>query len=85
MIVSKTTRSGYEASFVLSSNQPAKCRAATSLNSDYGALYDDISSDAAGLIHTKALVLGVPVAQTAYAVCKANGSTAEAKVTINIQ
>ncbi len=82
--VTKTTRSGYNASFVLQSNQPAKCRAASSLTYSYGALYDDIPVDASGLVHTKAYVLGAPTAQTAYAVCKANASTAEAQVTIRI-
>jgi hypothetical protein len=83
--VTSATRSGYSANYTLKTNQAAKCRAASSLAYGYAALYDDIASDAAGLVHTKFLTLGLPKAQTVYAVCKANGSNSQAKVTIKLQ
>ncbi len=83
--VSQVARLGYSASYVLTTNLPAKCRASWSSGYSYGALYDDIGSDDAGLTHSKTLSLGTPTSQTTYAVCQANGSNTEVQVTINIQ
>ena len=80
--VGSVTHAGYNASYVLTTNQAAACRAAWSSGHAYGALYDDIGASANGLTHTKALALGTTAAQTVYAVCRATASGAEKEVAI---
>lgn len=66
------THSGYNATYALTTNQPAKCRAAWSSGNAYDALYDNLTTAAGGLKHSKALTLGSTAAQTVYAVCKSD-------------
>lgn len=77
------TRADYSLDYKFQTNQAAKCRASWSSGNAYAALYDDLAS-ADGLTHTKTLLLGTAGAQTVYAVCKANSSTAEKEVAIQI-
>lgn len=80
--VASVSHAGYNASYVLTTNQAAACRAAWSPGNAYATLYDTITASADGLRHTKALALGSPAAQTVYAVCKAQGSGLEKEVAI---
>lgn len=66
------TRIGYNATYALTTNQPAKCRAAWSAGNPYDALYDPITTATGGLKHSKALTLGSTSSQTVYAVCKSD-------------
>jgi hypothetical protein len=79
------THAGYNASYSLTTNQPARCRAAWLPGKTYAYLYDDIPGDAQGLVHTKLLTLAAPAGQTVYAVCRANGSGLEKEVVIQIR
>jgi hypothetical protein len=72
IVLGTVTHSGYNASYALSTNQPAKCRASWTAGNSYDALYDDLASSAGGLAHSKALTLGSTAAQTVYAVCKSD-------------
>ncbi|MBD9392330.1 carbohydrate-binding domain-containing protein [Acidovorax sp. ACV01] len=80
--VGSVTHAGYNASYVLTTNQAAACRASWSTSNAYDALYDDIAASANGLTHTKSLSLGSTGAQTVYAVCKATATGAEKEVAI---
>lgn len=80
--VGTVTHAGYNASYVLATNQAAACRASWTTGNSYGALYDDIAATANGLSHSKSLSLGTTAAQTVYAVCKATASGAEKEVAI---
>ncbi|MDQ1831183.1 hypothetical protein [Massilia scottii] len=71
------THSGYDASYALTTNQPAKCRASWTAGNAYGALYDNLLSSTDGLKHSKALTLGSTAAQTVYAVCKSDSQGTE--------
>ena len=80
--VGSVSHAGYSASYVLTTNQAAACRASWSAGNSYGALYDDIVASANGLSHSKSLSLGSTAAQTVYAVCKATATGAEKEVAI---
>lgn len=66
------SKSGYSASYALSTNQPARCRASWTPGNAYDALYDNLVTGNGGLAHSKALTLGSSAAQTVYAVCKSD-------------
>jgi len=77
------TRSGYNASFSLTTNQAAKCRMSSSPGQAYAVLYDNLVTDAQGLKHTKSLTLAsASGTATVYAVCKADASTSEKEVAV---
>lgn len=82
--VTKATRSGYRAAYRLATSVAARCRAAWTPGHPYAALYDDIASDAAGLVHDKSVVLGAAVPQTLHAVCRARVSGAEQEIAIRL-
>ncbi|MFN4121441.1 carbohydrate-binding domain-containing protein [Acidovorax sp.] len=82
--VGSATHSGYNASYVLTTNEAAACRASWSSGNAYGALYDEIPSSANGLTHSKSLSLGSTAAQTVYAVCKSKASGLEKEVAIRL-
>jgi hypothetical protein len=82
--VGNVTHAGYSASYVLTTNQAASCRATWTAGRSYAEIYDDIPRSANGLTHTKALALPGTGPQSVYAACKATASGAESLVTINL-
>ncbi len=82
--VAAASRFGYRGTYRLVTNVAARCRAAWTPGYAYGALYDDITSDAAGLVHDKVVMLGSPTAQTLHAVCKARATSTERAIEIRL-
>lgn len=77
------TRNGYSGSYSVTSSVPALCRQGTTSGHPYGALYDDLSTSANGLTHTKTTSFGTSSgAQTVYVQCKANATAEEKSLTV---
>lgn len=78
------TRSGYAASFSLTSNVAAKCRMGTQAGTPYGAMYDNLTASSDGRLHTKTTSFGTPGAQTVYIACRADGAGDEKSLVVAI-
>jgi hypothetical protein len=81
--VGKVTHKAYDVSYVLTTNQVAKCRATFTDGVSYDYLYDDIPTQD-GLTHTKTIGSYSTQAHTLYASCKATASNEMKQVAISV-
>lgn len=75
---------GYEGSYRLTTNQPARCRQGYQGGYPFDALYLDLASNAAGIEHAMTTTTALPETTTVYAVCRAVAGGAELETAVTL-